>query len=224
MLAIARLGAALLDLALPPTCAGCRREGQAICEACAPALDARLELPAGASIGLPADVPAPLLQAEWCAPFSGVVRAALHQLKYSGERRLAVPLGAAVARRWDAVGAGGDALVPVPVHRDRAAQRGYDQAVLLAAAAAGDLGLPMLPVLERWRATTAQFQLDRRARATNVADAFRARAGTERAVAGLWIVLVDDVLTTGATLAACATVLMRAGAIGVSAVTVARER
>ena len=119
-------------------------------------------------IGLPAELPDGLLQVEWCAPFSGVVRDALHQLKYGGERRLAGPLGDAIARRWSRAGAGGDLLVPVPVHRDRAAQRGYDQAVLLARAAGGTLGLPVVEALERRTATTAQFQLDRRARAANV--------------------------------------------------------
>ena len=66
------------------------------------------------------------------APFTGTVRAALHALKYAGERRLADPLGAAAAERWRRVGAGGDLVVPVPVHADRARERGYDQAVLLA--------------------------------------------------------------------------------------------
>jgi ComF family protein len=214
-----------LDLAFPASCAGCGREGEPICTTCRPALDARLDLPPGVSLGLPADMPEAILQVDWCAPFSGVVRDALHQLKYSGERRLAVPLGAAIARRWSRAGVGGDLLVPVPVHRDRAAQRGYDQAVLLAAAAGAVLRLPVVEALERWQATTAQFQLDREARASNVAGAFRPRSSTAiEGVRGRWVVLVDDVMTTGATLSACATVLLDSGAAAVSAVTVARER
>ena len=211
-----------LDVALPARCAGCGREGQSICQSCQPALDARLELPAGVMIGLPADLPAPLVQLEWCAPYTGTVRRALHELKYSGEQRLARPLGAALARRWSRAGAGGDLVVPVPVHRDRLRPRGYDQALLLATVAASDLGLPIAPLLERGRATTAQFDLDRSQRATNMRAAFRLHRPV--ALAGRWIVLVDDVVTTGATLAACAVPLMAAGALAVSAVTVARER
>jgi ComF family protein len=225
------LAGRLLDLALPARCVGCSREGAPVCAACEPALDARLRLPAGVPIGMPADIPVPLLQVDWCAPFGGLVRRALHELKYAGERRLAEPLGRAVARRWARVGAGGDVVVPVPVHANRLRARGYDQAGLIAAVAARELRLPCAPLLERARATTAQFDLDRGSRATNVEGAFRLRPpppGTRHAVdqplAGRWFVLIDDVMTTGATLAACAEPLLTAGAMGVSAITVARER
>ena len=214
-----------LDLALPASCAGCGREGDALCRDCRPALDVRLAAKPGVPIGLPADLPPPLLQLEWCAPFTGVTRRALHALKYDGERRLAPVLGAAVARRWARAGAAGDALVPVPASPDRVRERGYDQAALIATDAGRRLGLPVLHVMERTRATTAQFDLDRAARATNLVDAFRVGSADARlSIAGRWLVLVDDVVTTGATLAACATALTDAGALAVSAVAVARER
>jgi predicted amidophosphoribosyltransferase len=225
---------AALDLALPAECVGCRREGPPLCRVCRPALDARRHAAPGAALGLPGELPAPLLQLEWCAPFSGVARRALHALKYGGERRLATPLGEAMAGRWAAAGAGGDLLVPVPASPDRVRRRGYDQAVLLARVVAHQLGLPVLEILERSRSTAAQFDLDRTARGTNVAGAFSLGSSSDRRansaaaaslrLRGAWVVLVDDVVTTGSTLAACGTTLLEAGAIGVSALTVARER
>ena len=212
-----------LDAAFPGLCVGCGREGTVLCTACVRPLDARLGIAAGVHIGLPGDIPEPLLQLEWCAAFRGVVREALHGLKYHGEQRLAAPLGNAVARRWRTVGVGADLVTHVPVHADRARQRGYDQAALIARAAAGQLGLPHATLLRRQRATIAQFDLDRRHRAANVEGAFgRVRGSVD--VAGRWILLVDDVVTTGATLAACAIELEAGGAAGVSAITVARER
>jgi predicted amidophosphoribosyltransferase len=217
-----------LDVALPAECVGCHREGPPLCAACVPALDRRLDAPAGVPIGLPGDLPAPLLQLDWCAPFSGAVRAALHAIKYSGEQRLAEPLGAAIARRWARVGVGANLVTHVPVHAARARTRGYDQAELIARATARHLGLPYAPLLARERATIAQFDLDRPDRAANVAGAFAVRPagrpGGATNLAGRWVLLVDDVVTTGATLAACADALERAGAIGTSAITVARER
>lgn len=225
MASLRRLTSSALDLALPAVCSGCEREGAPLCAACLPALDARRSLPGGTPIGLPADIPAPLLQLEWCASFSGPVRDALHDLKYRGERRLAEPLGAAVARRWTRVGTGIEVVVPVPVHAERERKRGYDQAALIASVTARELGLPLALVLERGRATVAQFELGRDERAANVAGAFRLRDDpAARAVIGRWVLLVDDVVTTGATLAACATALRRGGAVAVSAIAVARER
>ena len=89
--------------------------------------------------------------------------------------------------------------------------------------------MPFVRALERHRATIAQFELDRDARSDNVTGAFRIRSARSvssgpSAVADRWVLLVDDVVTTGATLAACAVALEAAGAMAVSAIAVARER
>jgi len=211
-----------LDLALPAVCAGCELEGPPLCRECRPSVDVRLSAAPGIVLGLPSDTPLPLIQLEWCAPFTGVTRQALHHLKYAGERRLAGPLGEAMAARWSRAGAGGDVLVPVPASTDRVRERGYDQAVLLARIAGRHLRLPVRGALVRARVTAAQFDLDRSHRGANVKGAFRLLDAA--AVRDRWVVLVDDVVTTGSTLAACATALLEGGAVAVSALTVARER
>jgi ComF family protein len=111
-----------------------------------------------------------------------------------------------------------DVVAPLPLHASRLHERGYDQAHLLAAAAARRFGLPLVPLLVRVRATRHQVGLDRRRRAQNVAGAFRADARAE----GLRVCLVDDVLTTGATAAEGAGALLRRGAISVEVRTLAR--
>lgn len=215
---------AVLDLLLPPRCPGCDREGEVICERCAVPFRRRLGEAAGAPIGLPVDLPDGVTQLEWCAAFTGPVRAAVHALKYDGERRLVEPLAEVMAERWSVAGRGGDLLVPVPVHAARRRDRGFDQAEELARACGRMLGLPMAHCLVRRERTAAQHALGRRERAVNVSGAFWVRPADEATVGGRWIVLVDDVTTTGATLAGCAAALAAAGARAVSALTLARER
>ncbi len=215
---------AILDLLLPPDCPGCNREGEVLCESCRAPLTRRLREPPGLPLGLPTDMPPGLVQLEWCSAFTGPTRRALHALKYHGERRLAGPLGEAMAARWRAAGRGGEVLVPVPVHAQRRRERGFDQAEDLARACGRVLGLPFVNALERRERTVAQHALGRRQRALNVGGAFGLRDGAAGRVAGQWVVLIDDITTTGATLSGCAGALYAAGALAVSALTVARER
>lgn len=175
-------------------------------------------------LGLAVPLPMGIVQLEWCAAFSGPVRDALHALKYRGERRLGPVLGHAMAERWRRAGRGGDVLVPVPIHAARRRERGFDQAEDLAAAIARELGLPWLPALERRTRTIAQHSLGRRERAANLGGAFAVREGHRQAIAGRWIVIVDDVSTTGATLTECAAALRGAGVRAVSGLAVARDR
>jgi len=160
----------------------------------------------------------------------------LHAFKYDGRRSLAPALASLLRDQAADVLAGADVLVPVPLHAARRRHRGFNQARDLAA----HLGLPVLAALRRTRATSPQASLTAGARRRNVRGAFalapappwtpatwrlsrRARlARMADALADRVIVLVDDVVTTGATLDACARVLRAAGAADVRAVTVAR--
>ena len=223
MLAVSPL-LALLDLLIPPTCAGCGLEGEPLCEACLGPLNRRLGEPAGAPLGLPTTLPDGLVQLEWCATFSGSVRAAIHTLKYKGQRRLAEPLGVALAARWARSGVGADLMTWVPVHSERERERGFDQAELLARVAGERLGLPVVRCVQRDASTVAMHSLDRGQRSHNVAGAFALEPGAEARLRGRWPLIVDDVVTTGATLAGCAGVLEAAGAIAVSGLAVARDR
>ena len=111
---------------------------------------------------------------------------------------------------------GADAVVPVPLHAARRRERGFNQADALAR----HLGLPVLGVLRRTRRTAVQADLPAARRHANVRGAFAVRPRTD--VRGLTLVLVDDVCTTGATLYACASALVAAGAADVRALTAAR--
>jgi competence protein ComFC len=216
--------AALVDAVLPVTCAGCGEEGELLCGRCRVPLVRRIDEPPGVPIGMVASIPDGLVQLEWCATYSGPVRSALHALKYEGERRLAKPIGLALAERWRRAGVGGDVLVPVPVHADRLRARGFNQAELLAGAAGLALGMPVSNCLARPHTTQAQHRLSRARRSENVGHAFALTAGGDRPVRGRWIVVVDDIVTTGATLSGCARILAAAGATAVSGLAVARDR
>jgi ComF family protein len=148
--------------------------------------------------------------------YEGSLRRIVHALKYSRRRSLAAPLGALLRRQCADILDGADAVVPVPLHRRRRRQRGFNQARDLAAV----LGLPVRDVLKRTRPTPSQTDLPAARRHANVRGAFALRKGAE--ARGLCLVLVDDVATTGATLEACAGVLSEAGAREIRAVTAAR--
>jgi ComF family protein len=114
-----------------------------------------------------------------------------------------------------------DAVVPVPLHWWRRWRRGFNQSELLAREISRRTGAPIAGALRRIRATSAQAGLTHGARRRNVAGAFRAR-GASQTVAGKNVLLIDDVMTTGSTGAACALALKRAGARRVTLLTVAR--
>ncbi len=152
--------------------------------------------------------------------YEGDLRRLIHLMKYDGMRPLAKRLGrlmAATAADFEAV----DYLVPVPLYRRRRWSRGFNQAALLAAAMAEATGIPARGgLLRRTRATESQAGLSNHQRRANVTGAFS--TPRPREVRGRRILLIDDVMTTGATLEACAKALKRAGAQYVGAVTSAR--
>lgn len=225
------LAGRVLPLLFPERCGACNALGESpFCTGCAQTL---LPLVAGCPVcGAPGDDELlPALRPRRClhcrerappfaratAPFlhGGALADAIHQLKYAGREDLARPLGLLFAG-CDPPRA--DVVVALPLHKSRLRQRGFDQAQLLAREAARRYGLPLLPLLERTRATRQQVGLDRPARELNLRGAFIASPRAR----GLRVCLVDDVLTTGATAAAGARALLDRGALRVEVRTLAR--
>ena len=150
--------------------------------------------------------------------YEGALRQLIHLYKYEPMRPLARPLSDLLAtalprdERFDGV-------VAVPLHWRRRAARGFNQSELLARSMAARCGIPVLYPVRRRRATSVQAGLSNSRRRENVAGAFQAKPG---AAEGLRLLLVDDVMTTGATASACAQALKRAGARSVTLLTLAR--
>ena len=148
--------------------------------------------------------------------YEGVLRQLIHLYKYGRVKTLAWPLSGLLAQAMPRDEAF-DATVPVPLYWRRRLQRGFNQAELLARGLSRRTGIPVVKALGRLRPTPAQAGLSNSARRQNVSQAFRARG-----VQGKRILLIDDVMTTGATAASCAAALKQAGARRVSLLTVAR--
>lgn len=203
--ALAAFGGALLDLLLPPRCPACGEDPappSPFCPTCDEAIDPAPDGPGAVRAG---------------ALFGGPVADAIHALKYGGHPEAALPLGRWLAGRVRIPG--GAAVVWVPLGRRRRIERTYDQAMLLAAALARAAGRPVLRgALRRIRETPPQVGRDRAARARNVEGAFAASA----VVAGRDLVLVDDVVTTGATAEAASRALRDAGAREIQVLALAR--
>lgn len=227
---LSALGQGLIDLLYPPRCAGCGRVGALFCAACQARIEP-LPAPACPHCGQPRPddelcpecraAPSHLDAIRATAIFAHPLRDAIHALKYNNAAALAGPLGARMAVAWQAAGLSADLIMPVPLHRGRLAERGYNQAALLARVLGRTAGVPVDErSLARQRATAHQVGLGRADRQVNVAGAF----ACQRGLAGLRVALVDDVCTTGSTLEACAKAVRAAGASSVWAFTLARAR
>jgi len=163
--------------------------------------------------------PAELGQVRSAVWLDAPARRAVHALKYGGLPRIAADLAAVMAKHV-APPEPGACLVPIPLAPHRLRRRGYNQSEALARALGAAWGVPVrVGVLERIRETATQTTLTPAARLANVAGAFRARNGK---IGMRNEVLVDDVFTTGATLAAAAQALARGGATRIAAVTFGR--
>lgn len=169
--------------------------------------------------------PAPFLAARSLAVFEGSLRRAIHHLKFEGRREAGPVLGGLLAdfvRRTPALRRP-DLVVAVPLHPTRLRERGFNHATLLAAPVAEAVGAPLAEsVLERIVATRPQTELTRAERRANVRGAFRVPPQTAAGKCGQTVLLVDDVLTSGATVGECARVLRSAGLGAVYVATLAR--
>ena len=203
-IALTHGGDALLAALLAPVCACCRQSLESplngpVCQRCW--MDAQL-----------AD-----------GRYDGALREVLHAFKYEGRRSLAQPLGSLLRERSVRALDGAACVVPVPLFAWRRLRRGFNQAADLAS----QLDLPVVHALWRVRYTASQTGLSAAARRRNVRGAFRqspflSAKTRARFIEDRVVVLVDDVMTTGATSDACAEVLREAGALEVRVVTLAR--
>ncbi len=200
-----------LDLIFPPSCVGCGRVGQSWCGRCQRAtesLEPIFHLAHGAA----------LTAAAATAPHEGRLREAVQALKYENVRTLALFMAERMARCLRQLEWTYDMVLPVPISSARLRERRYNQAGLIAAALAQEVGVAVQPnFIWRTRETRSQVGLTAEERQQNVADAFAAHPDLLRQHS---ILLIDDVYTTGATLQACAEALRAVSAQEVFALTV----
>lgn len=203
-----------------PTCRRCALEVELCCPPVCELCGANLEGPGPNRLcGLCLKSPPAYERARAVFVYGGVVRDALLALKFRDEPHVASVLARAMTDNWSP-GAHIDAVVPVPLHRLRLLKRTYNQAGLIAAKVARVLGRPLAPSsIARVRPTTAQTGLGRKKRLENLAGAFLAH---EQKVKGASVLVIDDIITTGATVQSVAAELKRAGAARVEILAAAR--
>lgn len=154
-------------------------------------------------------------------PFKSLPRELVHRLKYNGQTWLLPYLGAAAAMAWKTYGAGSpDTVVPIPMHPLKKLFRGFNQAELLSDCVSEALSLKSSCILSRLQWTRSQTKLGLEERRNNTEHSFRVKK--KKNLNGLHVLITDDVLTTGATLAAATRELKNAGAVRVSILTIAR--
>jgi ComF family protein len=227
-----------LDIALPTLCVACREpvDGEGVCAACwaklafiAPPFCPRLGIPfvydpgpGMLSMEAIANPPA-YARARAAVRYDDVARTLVHALKYQDRTDLAPAMGRWMARAGRELLEQADVLVPVPLHWKRGWSRRYNQSGALARIIEKQSGVKVSSqALRRIRQTQQQIGLSRPQRASNVQGAFKVASERQSEIAGRRVILIDDVLTSGATLDACARALLRAKAASVDALVFAR--
>ncbi len=237
----ARFGRLVLDLLLPPRCAACDNpvavQGQ-LCASCFGGTNfisapfcSRCGVPfasveqGGAAALCPGcrDRPPVFRQARAALRYDQQGRRLILPLKHGDRVELASILAPMMVRAGATLLQGADVLIPVPLHRRRLFHRKYNQAALLAFAVGGLVGRTVLPdALERTRRTAPLDEKSPEERTREVAGSFRVRATRAGGIVGRTVLLIDDVMTSGATASACAAVLLEVGAAAVDVLVAAR--
>lgn len=230
---------ALVGIVYPPSCIACQAatgQAQALCPSCWAGL-AFIERPycerlgtpfavdLGAGLVSPAAIADPpvFARARAVCRFDGTARELVHRLKYGDRQELALSLATMMAQAGRELLPDAGVVVPVPLHRSRLWTRRFNQAAALAGIIARKGKLPFAPeALSRVKRTRQQVGLTRAQRAENLQGAFGVLPAQRPQVDGRRVLLVDDVLTTGATVNAAARALLRAGAVEVDVLTFAR--
>src|ERR1700719_2018611 len=227
-----------LDIALPTLCVACREpvSGEGVCASCwaklsfiAPPYCPRLGIPFVYDPGpdllsMEAIANPPAYQrARAAVRYDDVARTLVHALKYQDRTDLAPAMGRWMARAGHELLDGADVLVPVPLHWRRAWSRRYNQSGALARIIEWQTGVKVASdALRRIRPTQQQIGLSKPQRASNVQGAFKVSTLRQSEIAGRRVILIDDVLTSGATVDACARALLRAKAASVDVLVFAR--
>jgi ComF family protein len=227
-----------LDIALPTLCVACREpvDGEGVCAECWAKLSF-IEPPYCPRLGIPfvydpgpellsmeaiANPPA-FARARAAVRYDDVARSLVHALKYQDRTDLAPTMGRWMARAGRELLKDADVLIPVPLHWRRGWSRRYNQSGALARVIERHSGVPLASeALRRVRRTEQQIGLSRTQRASNVQGAFKVAPERNGDVAGRRVILIDDVLTSGATIDACARALLRAKAASVDVLVFAR--